>query len=68
MKPIKMIYKPSESTEGVSVDVYSIHCTHDLEGNPACSFATGWLTKSEGWVTAPLWCFTPVKKKEQLKS
>ena len=61
--PIRMTYQPSIHSDPLEIDVYHIQHTVDtLE-----CVATGWLIKSETWVTVPIFMLTPCKKKTKKK-
>ena len=60
---IKMIYKPSEDSKAVNVDVYNIAHTVNSDGEMLNTVCTAWAPKIKQWIVAPLWCFIPVENK-----
>ena len=58
-----MIYKPSEDSKDISVDVYNISHTFNADGEVVNTVCTAWASKGKQWIVAPLWCFIPVEHK-----
>lgn len=59
--PIKMIYEPSSTQEGIEVDVYHFH---QLDDTLDC-FVTAWVPEKEYWLTVPLHTLRPVSKRKK---
>lgn len=64
---IKMNYQASGSDVTMEVDVYDIQSTFDENGDIVQVFMLAWEPKNECWITAPVWEFSPIKKKKKLK-
>lgn len=63
MYPFKLTYQVLSTDPSVVVDVYNIQATFDLEGNITETYVTAWNQNTKQWLTAPLYCFYPVKQK-----
>lgn len=61
-KPLKMLYRPTETDVPLNCDVYDIYHTQDIEGNIISSYMVGWVSKQKEWIVAPIWCFQPTTK------
>lgn len=64
MEPVKMLYRNSPVMDvGEECLVYAIHHTHDAEGYLNDIFATAWSISKDQWISAPIYCFTPILPK-----
>lgn len=62
MFPYQMIYRPTEQDKEVTLNVYQIQTVTNNELNSVETLVTAWSDDGQCWITAPIWCFRPVKK------
>ena len=66
MMPCKMVYQQTAQDVPQEVIVYDLIHTHTADGELCDMYMLGWNTRTESWVTAPVWCFKPVLEKKKL--
>ena len=62
MFPVKMIYQPTAEDAQLKVTVYSIQSVANNDFTSIETLVTAWSDDGQCWITAPIWCFKPVKK------